>query len=62
MYFNAFMVYITFRIIIGGHICIQIKLKPDIFLEILQTKNNRGGDNCNGNIAVPPAHLSNHCF
>ena len=32
---------------------IQIELKPDIFLEILQiNKYNRGGDNCNGNIAA----------
>ena len=45
--------HITFRIIIDGHICIQIKLKPDIFLEILRVnKYNRGGNNCNGNIAV----------
>ena len=48
------MVYITFRTIIDGRICIQIKLKPDIFLETLQINKyeNRGGDNCNGNIAV----------
>ena len=53
MYFNAIVEYITFRIIIDGRICIQIKLKPDIFLEILQiNKYNRGGGNCNGNIAV----------
>ena len=53
MYFNTILVYITFRIIIDGRICIQIKLKPDIFLEILQiNKYNRGGDICNGNIAV----------
>ena len=53
MYFNAIVVYITFRIIIDGRICIQIKLKPDIVLDILQiNKYNRGGDNCNGNIAV----------
>ena len=53
MYFNAIAVYMTFRIIINGRICIQIKLKPDIFLDILQiNKYNRGGDNCNGNIAV----------
>ena len=53
MYFNAIVVYNTFRIIIYGRICTQIKLKPDIFLEILQiNKYNRGGDNCNGNIAV----------
>ena len=43
----------TFRILIDGRICIQIKLKPDIFLDILQiNKYNRGGDKCNGNIAV----------
>ena len=42
MYFNAIVVYITLRIIIDGRICIQIsKLKPDIFLEILQI-NTRG--------------------
>ena len=53
MYSNAIVVYITFRIIIDGRLCIQIKLKPDIFVEILQiNKYNRGGDNCNGNIAV----------
>ena len=53
MYFNAVVVYITFRIIIDGRICIQIKLKPDIFIKILQiNKYNTGGDNCNGNIAV----------
>ena len=53
MYFNAIVVYITIRIIIDERICIQIKLKPDIFLEILQkNKYNRGDDNCNGNIAV----------
>ena len=44
---------ISLRIIIDGRICIQIKLKPDIFLEILQiNKYNRGGDNCNGKIAA----------
>ena len=53
MYFNAIVVYINFKIIIDRRIRIQIKLKPDIFLEILQiNKYNRGGDNCNGNIAV----------
>ena len=53
MYFNAIVVCITFRIIIDRRICIQIKLKPDIFIEILQiNKYNRGGDNCNGNIVV----------
>ena len=53
MDFNAIVVYIAFRIIVDGRICIQIKLKPDIFLDILQiNKYNRGGDNCNGNIAV----------
>ena len=53
MYFNAIVVYITFRIIIDGRICIQIKLKSDFFFEILQiNKYNRGGDNSNGNIAV----------
>ena len=53
MFFNAIVVYITFTIIIDGRICIQIKLKPDIFLEILQiNKYNRGSDNCNGIIAV----------
>ena len=53
MYFNAIVVYITFRIIIDGRICIQIKLKPHILLDNLQiNKYNRGGDNCNGNIAV----------
>ena len=53
MYFNAIVVYLTFRIIIDGRICIQFKLKPDIFLDILQiNKYNRGGDNCDGNIAV----------
>ena len=53
MYFNAIVEYITFRIIIDRRICIQIKLKPDIFLEILQiNKYIRGGGNCNGNIAV----------
>ena len=44
---------ISLRIIIDGRICIQIKLKLDIFLEILQiNKYNRGGDNCNGNTAA----------
>ena len=53
MYFNAIEVYITYRIIIDGRICIQIEFKPDIFIEILQmNKYNRSGDNCNGNIAV----------
>ena len=53
MYFNAIVVYVTFKIIIDGRICIETRLKPDIFLEILQiNKYNRGGDNCNGNIAV----------
>ena len=53
MNFNAIVVYITFRIIIDGHIRIQIKSKPDIFLKILQiNKYDRGGDHCNGNIAV----------
>ena len=53
MYFDAIVVYITFRIILDGRIRIQIKLKPDILLEILQiNKYNRGGDNCNGNIDV----------
>ena len=53
MYFNAIVVYMTFRILIDERICIQIKLKPDIFLDILQiNKYNRGDDNCNGNIAV----------
>ena len=53
MYFNAIVVYSTFKIIIDGRIRIQIKLRPDIFLEILQiNKYNRGGDNCNRNIAV----------
>ena len=53
MYFNEIVVYITFRIIIDGRICIQIKSKPNIFLEILQKNEyNRGGDNGNGNIAV----------
>ena len=52
MYFNAILMQ-TFRIIIDGRICIQIKLKPDIILDILQiNKYSRGGDNCNGNIAV----------
>ena len=47
------MEYINFRIIIDRRICIEIKLKPDIFLEILQINEyNRGGGNCNGNIAV----------
>ena len=51
MYFNAIVVYMTFRIIIDGRICIQIKLKSDIFLDILQiNKYSRGGDNCNENI------------
>ena len=36
MYLNAIVVYITFRIIIDRRICIQIKLKPDIYFEILQ--------------------------
>ena len=53
MYFNAIVVYITFRIIIDRLICIQIRLKTDIFLKIMQINEyNRGGDNCNGNIAV----------
>ena len=53
MYFNAIVVYITFIIIIDGRISIQIKLKPDTFLEILQiNKYYKSGDNCNGNIAV----------
>ena len=53
MYFNAVIVYITFIIIIDGRICIQIKLKLDTFLEILQlNKYYRGGNNCNENIAV----------
>ena len=53
MYFNAIVVYVNFRIIIDERIRIQIKLKPDIFLEILQiNKYNRGGDNRTGNIAV----------
>ena len=53
MYFNAIVVYMTFRIIIDGRTCIQIKLKPDIFLDILQmNKYNRDGDNCNRNITV----------
>ena len=44
---------ISLRIIIDGCICIQINLKPDIFVEILQiNKHNSGGDNCNGNIAA----------
>ena len=44
---------ISVRIIIDGRIRIQIKLKPDIFLAILQiNKYNRGGDNCNGNISA----------
>ena len=52
MYFNAIVVYITFRIIIDGRICTQMELKTDIFVEILHiNKYNRGGDNCNGNIA-----------
>ena len=53
MYFNAIVIYISFRIIIDARICIQIKLKLDIVLEILQiNKYNRDGDNCNGNIAI----------
>ena len=38
---------------VDGRIRIQMKLKPDMFLEILHiNKYNRGGDNCNGNIAA----------
>ena len=50
MYFNAYVVYMTFRIILNRRICIQIKLKPDICLKILHiNKYNRGCNICNGN-------------